>query len=86
MDISSIVLTSLFASYPMEVVSIDLVANVVGVDADSPMAIGEVGANDDANVEGTIVVTVGTIVVGELSILHCLRCINLSSSFSISFN
>jgi len=67
MDISSIALTSLFASSPVEPVVVDPVADVVGVDVGSVVAIGAVGAKDAAKVEGTIVVNVGMKVAGALS-------------------
>jgi len=69
MDTYSITLTILFASSPVEPVVVNLVVDVVGVDVGSAVAIGAVGAKDDANVEGTIVLTVGMTVAGELSIL-----------------
>jgi len=50
MDISSIALTSLFSSSPVEPVVVDLVAHVVGVNASSAMAIGAVGAKDATKV------------------------------------
>ena len=66
MDISSISLSSLFASS-----NVDPVADVVGVYAGSVVAIRAVGAKDVAKVEGTIVVTVGITVVGASSRLAC---------------
>ena len=54
MEISSIALTNLFASSP-----VDPVADVVGVDAGSVVAIGAMGAKDATKVEGTTVVIVG---------------------------
>ena len=72
MDISSISLTRLFASSLVELIAVDLVANVVSADVGSAVAIGEVGANDAAKVEGTTVVIVRMTVVGALSILPCL--------------
>lgn len=86
MDIYSIALTSLFASSPVDPTVVDHVANVVSVDSGSVVAIGAMGAKDATNVEGTIVVTVGTTIGGASSRLAYLNCINLSSSFSISFN
>lgn len=68
MDIYSIALTNQFASSP-----IDLVADVVGVDAGSALAIGAVGAKDAAKVEGTTVVTIGMTVAGASSRLDCFR-------------
>lgn len=86
MDISSISLTSVLASSLVEVVVIDHVADVVGADVGSAVAIGVVGANVAAKVEGIVVVSVGMIVASELSILACLSWIKLSNVFSISFN
>jgi len=64
MDISSIALTKLFASSPVEPVVVDLVADLVGVDVGSVVAIGAVGAKDATKVEGTVVVTIGMTVAG----------------------
>jgi len=83
---SSITLTNLLASSPVDPVGVYLVANVDAVEAGSVVAIGAVGANDATKVEGTVVVTVGITVVGAVSRLACFTCINLSNSFSISFS
>jgi len=72
MDISSIALMNLFASSPVEPVAVDLVADVVCVDASNDVAIGAVGAKDAAKVEGTIVVIVDITVAGTSSRLACL--------------
>ena len=65
-------MTILFASSLVEVVVVDPIADVVGADVGSAMAIGAVGANAAAKVEGTTVVTVGMTVAGALSILAYL--------------
>jgi len=83
MDISSISLTNMFASSRVEPVAIDPIADVV---VGSVVAIGVVGDNDVAKVEGTTVVTIGMTVIGKLSRLYCLSNIKLYNSFSISFN
>lgn len=72
MDISSISLTNFFASSPIEPVVVDLVTNVVGVDAGNVVAIGAMEAQDVAKVEGTTVVTIGMIVAGASLRLACL--------------
>ena len=46
MDISSIVLTNLFASSPLDPIVVDPVADVDGVDAGNVVAIGAMRANE----------------------------------------
>lgn len=85
MDISCIALTSLFASPPMVPVVVYVVVDVVVVAAvGNLVAIGPVGANFAANVEGTVVVTLEMIVGGALSRVAYLSWIKLSSSFSFN--
>ena len=70
MDISFIVLTNLFASSLVEAAAVDPAADVVCADVDSAVAIGAVGANVAARVEGTTVVTVGMTVAACRSIIN----------------
>ena len=76
----------MFASSPVDPVVVDPVADVNNVEANSVVAIGAVGVNYVAKVEGTVVVTVGIIVAGVVRRLACFTCIKLSNSFSISFS
>ena len=86
MDISSISLTNMFSSSPVERVALDPVADVVDVDVSRVVAIGAVEDKDATKVEGTAVVTIGMTVAGASSRLACLSYIKLSISFSISLN
>ena len=81
MDISSIALTNLSNSSP------DLpVAYVDSVETGCVVAIGVVGSNEDANVEGIVMVTVGMTLIELVPILFCFNWIRLSNSFSVSLN
>jgi len=80
MDISSMAFTN------SAIFSVEAPAVVDLVVTGSAMVGGAVGDNDDAKVEGTAVVTMGMTAVKVVVNSLYLDRINVSNSFSISFN